>query len=71
MQPDGKILCIAEGEFPAIDFFVARFTADGDLDPTFSFDGKTTIDFGGNSDICGGIAVQADGKICCRRRDTT
>jgi len=46
-----------------VDFFVARFTADGDLDVSFSFDGKTTIDFGGNQDFCGGIAVQADGKI--------
>jgi uncharacterized delta-60 repeat protein len=64
MQPDGKILlCIAEGDYPALDFFVARFTADGDLDTTFSFDGKTTIDFGGNTDICAGVAVQADGKI--------
>ena len=64
MQPDGKVLlCNAEGVSPGVDFFVARFTADGDLDTTFSFDGKTTIDFGGNDDICGGIAVQADGKI--------
>ena len=64
IQPDGKILlCNGEGVYPVLDFFVARFTADGDLDTTFSFDGKTTIDFGGNTDTCGGIAVQADGKI--------
>lgn len=63
-QPDGKILiCNAQGVFPALDFSVVRFTADGDLDNTFSFDGKTTIDFDGNMDTCNGIAVQADGKI--------
>ena len=63
MQPDGKmLLCNGEG-VGAYDFFVARFTADGDLDTSFSFDGKTTIDFGGNNDNCQGIAVQADGKI--------
>lgn len=64
MQPDGKILfCGGEGTYPAVDFFVARFTADGELDTSFSFDGKATIDFDGNTDICNGVAVQADGKI--------
>jgi uncharacterized delta-60 repeat protein len=64
LQPDGKIVvCGGEGIYPAIDFFVARFTADGELDTSFSFDGKATIDFDGNTDICNGVAVQADGKI--------
>jgi len=64
LQPDGKIIyCGGEGEFANIDFFVVRFTADGDLDTSFSFDGKTTIDFDGRTDICHGVAVQADGKI--------
>lgn len=63
LQPDGKILiCNGEGS-TSTDFFVARLTADGDLDASFSFDGKTTIDFGGGNDYCGGIAVQDDGKI--------
>ena len=63
MQPDGKIvICNGEGT-SSLDYYVARFTADGDLDTTFSFDGKTTIDFDGNNDTCVGLAVQDDGKI--------
>ena len=62
MQPDGKIV-ICNGEGSPSDFYVARFTLDGDLDTTFSFDGKTTIDFDGNNDGCAGVAVQDDGKI--------
>jgi uncharacterized delta-60 repeat protein len=64
VQPDGKIVaCGGEGTYPAVDFYVARFTADGELDASFSFDGRTTIDFGGNTDICNGLAIQTDGKI--------
>ena len=36
--------------------------APGDLDPTFSGDGKQTTDFGG-SDEANGLALQTDGKI--------
>jgi uncharacterized delta-60 repeat protein len=35
----------------------------GDLDPTFSGDGKATTDFGGGGDYGGDVAAQADGKI--------
>lgn len=64
VQADGKILiCNGEGASPAIDFVIVRFTADGELDTTFSFDGRTTVDFNGDTDLCNGVAVQADGKI--------
>jgi len=63
VQPDGKIVTCATEGTTAYDFFVARFTADGAIDTSFSFDGHTTIDFGGNNDVCSGIVVQADGKI--------
>jgi uncharacterized delta-60 repeat protein len=36
--------------------------APGDLDPSFSGDGKTTIDYGGD-DAANAVAVQPDGKI--------
>ncbi len=68
VQPDGKIVTCAtrtaNGQ-SGYDFFVARFTADGALDSSFSFDGKTTIDFDGGSgqDQCYGVALQGDGKI--------
>ncbi|HEU4664518.1 MAG TPA: delta-60 repeat domain-containing protein [Dokdonella sp.] len=63
VQPDGKIvICETEGS-TALDFFVARFTADGAVDTSFSFDGHTTVDFSGGSDTCSGLVVQSDGKI--------
>ncbi len=37
--------------------------APGDLDLTFSTDGKVTTDFSGNSDTGNAVAVQSDGKI--------
>jgi uncharacterized delta-60 repeat protein len=68
IQPDGKILICdtrtADGT-SGHDFFVARFTAAGTLDTSFSFDGKVTIDFDGGTgaDYCTAIALQTDGKI--------
>ena len=34
----------------------------GELDPTFSGDGKVVTDFGGSENVSG-VAIQADGKI--------
>lgn len=68
VQPDGKILVCnsrqANGSSGS-DFFVARFTADGQLDPSFSFDGRTTIDFDGGVgiDAAGGMELYPDGRI--------
>lgn len=45
------------------DIVVARYDANGALDPTFDRDGKVTIDFGGNFDQGLAIGVQADSKI--------
>jgi uncharacterized delta-60 repeat protein len=41
----------------------AAQAAPGDLDPTFSGDGKQTTDFGQFRDGAGGVALQGDGKI--------
>ncbi len=49
-------------DLPASGFSVAFATAPGDLDVTFSVDGKQTTDFGG-SDLASAVAVQADGKL--------
>jgi len=65
-QPDGKILLCGTrflSESSESSFFVARFTADGHLDPTFSFDGLVTIDFDGGSDFAAALALQSDGRI--------
>lgn len=41
----------------------AAFAAPGDLDPTFSEDGKQTTDFAGGFDSGSAVAIQGDGKI--------
>lgn len=68
VQPDGKILVcstIYDNGSTGSDFFVARFTPDGDLDTTFSFDGRVSVDFdgGGGADTAMGLALHADGRI--------
>jgi len=68
IQPDGKILICGTkdtGGPSGSDIFVARFTANGVLDTSFSFDGRQTIDFdgGAGADSCAAIALQTDGKI--------
>lgn len=68
VQPDGKILLCstrADNGSSGADMFVARFTADGTLDPSFSFDGKVTIDFDGGDglDSALGLALDAEGRV--------
>jgi len=60
LQADGKI--VAAG--PAgVDFGIARFTSDGQLDQTFQDDGKLLVDFFGAFDAATDVAIQPDGKI--------
>jgi uncharacterized delta-60 repeat protein len=63
-QPDGKIIAVGadEGHGAGSNFALARYNADGSLDPSFSGDGKRRTSFGG-SDFANGVAIQADGKI--------
>jgi uncharacterized delta-60 repeat protein len=67
VQPDGK--AVVAGSLsdsrpgPPDDFALARYSANGGLDPTFDGDGKVTTDFGGRSDRAGDVAIQPDGKI--------
>jgi uncharacterized delta-60 repeat protein/uncharacterized repeat protein (TIGR01451 family) len=45
-------------------FAVARYTADGVLDPSFGLGGKASASFPGAGDgVMGGMALQADGKV--------
>jgi uncharacterized delta-60 repeat protein len=67
VQPDGRIIVVG-GEFggdsPA--FFVARYTTNGSLDPSFSGDGKATYSVGGESASFNGatsVARTSDGRI--------
>ena len=60
LQADGKIVVAGEA---GGDFALARFNADGSLDPAFAGDGRQTTDFGGAVDAANGVAVQSDGRI--------
>lgn len=59
IQPDGKIIAagISNGNFTLVRYF-----ANGNLDLSFSGDGKQTTNFGGN-DAVSSIVLQPDGKI--------
>jgi uncharacterized delta-60 repeat protein len=63
IRPDGRILL---GGFTSnglnSDFALARFNSDGSPDLSFSGDGKTTTDLGGN-DFGRSVLIQPDGKI--------
>ena len=62
VQSDGKI--VAAGVIGNTqDFAIARYNADGSLDPGFSSDGMTTTDFAGGNDQARSVAIQSDGKI--------
>ena len=69
MQSDGKLLVGGTGRqtgFIDYDFFVARFTETGQLDPTYSGDGVAwiAIDNGGaHDDSLSAMAIQPDDRI--------
>lgn len=65
IQPDGKLLVAGAAANPGArftGFALARYTAEGLLDPSFGEGGKVTTDFGSWS---GGqaLAIQPDGKL--------
>jgi uncharacterized delta-60 repeat protein len=66
LQTDGKI--VVAGATYAIedfnfDFALARYTPTGNLDTSFSGDGKLTTDLGGILDMAAALVVQPDGKL--------
>ncbi|MEO7801571.1 MAG: Ig-like domain-containing protein, partial [Ginsengibacter sp.] len=63
IQNDQKILIAGHGPFFNSDFLLARFTASGKVDKSFSGDGHLLTDFGSSSDFLSSIVVQRDGKI--------
>jgi uncharacterized delta-60 repeat protein len=67
LQPDGKVVAVGSFSFGTTgDFGVARYNADGSLDPTFSRDGIATIaiDLADSLfDQARAVAIQPDGKI--------
>ena len=65
LQADGKIVAAGYSlnGSNGYDFALARYNANGTLDTTFDTDGKLTTQIGTSSELIGGVAVQADGKI--------
>jgi len=60
LQPDGKL--VAAGSANG-DFALARYNADGSLDPSFGTGGKVTTDFGTTGDTALALVLQPDGKL--------
>jgi len=66
IQTDGKIVAVG-ADRPAtgnnVKLALARYETDGDLDPTFSGDGKVTTNFTPGYDYAEDVVLQLDGKI--------
>ena len=64
LQPDGKIVVAGHtGQVGFRDIALARYSADGSLDPSFSGDGKLVMAIGTGDDEAHDVLVQPDGKI--------
>lgn len=74
VQSDGKIVVAGQVETEEavdteVDFGLVRYSADGQLDPSFGAGGRVTTDFGGldeadvTDDMAYDMAIQPDGKI--------
>jgi uncharacterized delta-60 repeat protein len=50
------------GPLPGFVFALARYRADGTLDPSFGSHGTVTTDFGGGTNEANALALQPDGK---------
>jgi uncharacterized delta-60 repeat protein len=62
MQPDGEI--VVAGQVGTTRFLVARYTAEGTLDPTFGGDGMVSTSFEAKGgDVAVAVAVLPGGKI--------
>jgi len=65
VQTDGKIVAVGTADISigTTGFLVARFDRSGALDTTFSSDGYTITNIGGNGGGAAAVAIQTDGKI--------
>jgi uncharacterized delta-60 repeat protein len=64
VQPsDGKIVAAGGAPGSGGRFAVARYSSDGNLDTSFSGDGKVTTNFTSGRDFAAGVAIQTDERI--------
>ena len=71
VQADGKIVAAGyalNSVTSSYDFAVARFDANGNLDPTFGTGGKAVTHFGFGGDFAHDVAIQESGKIVAAGR---
>jgi uncharacterized delta-60 repeat protein len=61
IQEDDKI--VVAGDNDGFDLTLARYNADGSLDPSFDEDGKVTGQFDNQEGSARALAIQPDGKI--------
>ena len=65
LQSDGKIVAagVAGGGPTGADIALARYNADGSLDPSFGAGGKVVTDFNSTNEGADGLAIQPDGRL--------
>ncbi len=63
VQADGRIIVVGETGGSQSDFLLARYTADGQLDPTFATAGALTADFFGLADSARAAVLDVEGRI--------
>jgi uncharacterized delta-60 repeat protein len=64
LQPDGKLVAAGYSDNGSEhDFALARYNANGTLDPGFGSGGKVTTAIGSGTDEAYGLALQPDGKL--------
>jgi uncharacterized delta-60 repeat protein len=73
VEPDGKIVLAGASDIrgnaaersgtPLDDFALARYSANGRLDPSFGRDGKVLTPFDEGQSLVQDVAIQTDGKI--------
>jgi len=58
-----RIIVVGGSQQATRDMSVIRMNSNGTLDSSFDGDGKKFIDFNGDWDVAGSVAINADGKI--------
>src|SRR5947207_1703709 len=56
--PDGRIMVVGTATGATTQIAVVRYTASGDLDPTFDGDGKAFVDYFGGADAATAVQFQ-------------
>jgi uncharacterized delta-60 repeat protein len=63
LQANGAIVVAGRAGGHHAHFALARYTDDGNLDPSFGSNGKVTLELTPGDDVASSLLIQADGKI--------